>query len=134
MKINMIENQPQFTAKIRINKPKIYNALLESGGEDSVSGGISTISTGASLGADMTVHNLESSVPIMQGISSLFNQFAEFGHKILKAFLKEGYEHNGYDASFFGTSMSGSGSLTYSQGMNNIIKAFDNKHKSKIPT
>lgn len=134
MKINRIENQPQFTARIRINKPKIYNALLESGGEDSVSGGISTISTGAALGADMTVHNLESSVPIMQGISSLFNQFAEFGHKILKAFLKEGYEHNGYDASFFGTSMSGSGSLTYSQGMNNIIKAFDNKHKSKIPT
>ena len=134
MKINKIDNQPQFTARIRINKPKIYNTLLESCGEDSVSGGISTISTGAALGADMTVHNLESSVPVMQGVSSLFNQFAEFGHKILKAFLKEGYEHNGYDASFFGTSMSVSGSLTYSQGMNNVIKVLESKNKRKLPT
>ena len=134
MKINRIENQPQFTARIRINKPKIYNTLLESSGENSVFGGLSTISTGAASGADMTVHNMECLVPFMEESSSLFNQLAEFGHKVLKTFLKNGYEHDGYDASFFGTSMSGSGSLTYSHGMDNIIKAFENKNKSKIPT
>lgn len=132
MIISSINNSPHFEARIKINKQKIGNALLKTAGEASSTGGISTISTGVASGADMTVHNFESAVPSMQRASSLFDQFAEFGHKAFKILAERGYQHNGYDASFFSSSMSTGGTLGYMQGMNNIVKAIENKRK--IPT
>ncbi len=129
MIINSINNTPHFGARIKINKQKIGNSLLKTAGEASSTGGISTISTGAASGADMTVHNFESAVPSMQQVSSLFDQAAEFGHKTFNVLAQKGYEHNGYDASFFSLSASTGGTLGYMQGMNNIIKAIENKRK-----
>ena len=82
----------------------------------------------------MIVHNSNSVVPFAQHSSSLFDQFFEYGHKILNLFVNKGYQHNGYDASFFSGTMSSSGAGTYSQGMNTIIKGIEKDYKNKIPT
>ena len=135
MKIDAINSNASFGAKIKIGKQKILNNLLETGGTSSVFGGSSTISAGVASGSDMIVHNSESAVPVMQWSSGMFDQFADFGHKFqVSIFDNQGYKHNGYDASFFSTSMSANGSVTYTQGMNNIVKGIENKQKLKIPT
>lgn len=134
MQISKIENNLSFEARIKINKPKIESKLLKSTGISLVSGGSSSIMTGASSGADMIVHNSNSAIPFAQHSSSLFDKFFEYGHKILNLFVNKGYQHNGYDASFFSGTMSSTGTGTYSQGMNTLIKGIEKDYKSKIPT
>lgn len=134
MQISKIENNSTFGARIKINKQKIESEFLQSAGSSLVAGGSSSIMTGTSSGADMIVHNSNSVVPFAQHSSSLFDQFFEYGHKILNLFVNKGYQHNGYDASFFSGTMSSSGAGTYSQGMNTIIKGIEKDYKNKIPT
>lgn len=134
MQISKTENSSTFGARIKINKQKIESEFLQSAGSSLVAGGSSSIMTGTSSGADMIVHNSNSVVPFAQHSSSLFDQFFEYGHKILNLFVNKGYQHNGYDASFFSGSMSSTGAGTYSQGMNTIIKGIEKDYKSKIPT
>ncbi len=134
MQISKIENNLSFEARIKINKPKIEGKLLKSAGISSVSGGSSSTMTGVSSGADMIVHNSNFAVSFAQHSSSLFDQFFEYGHKILNLLVNKGYQHNGYDASFFSGSMSSTGVGTYSQGMNTLIKGIQKDYKSKIPT
>lgn len=134
MQILKIENDLTFEARIRINKPVIGSKLLKSTGCSSTAGGSSTIMTGASSGADMIVHNSNSAVPFAQHSSSLFDQFFEYGHKILNLIINKGYQHNGYDASFFSAYMSGGGAGAYSHGMNTIIKGIQKDYKNKIPS
>lgn len=134
MQISKIENNSTFGARIKINKQKIESEFLQSAGSSLVAGGSSSIMTGTSSGADMIVHNSNSVVPFAQHSSSLFDQFFEYGHKILNLFVNKGYQHNGYDASFFSGTMSSTGAGTYSQGMNTIIKGIEKDYKNKIPT
>ena len=134
MQISKIENNSTFGARIKINKQKIESEFLQSAGSSLVAGGSSSIMTGTSSGADMIVHNSNSVVPFAQHSSSLFDQFFEYGHKILNLFVNKGYQHNGYDASFFSGTMSSTGTGTYSQGMNTLIKGIEKDYKSKIPT
>ena len=134
MQISKIENNSTFGARIKINKQKIESEFLQSAGSSLVAGGSSSIMTGTSSGADMIVHNLNSVVPFAQHSSSLFDQFFEYGHKILNLFVDKGYKHNGYDASFFSGSMSSTGAEIYSQGMNTLIKGIEKDYKNKIPS
>lgn len=134
MIIAKIDSNLAFDANIKINKNMIENKLLKSGGISSVSGGVSTISTGSSSGADMIVHGSESAVPAMQSCSSLFDQFAKAGHKILDILMKNDIPHNAYDASFFSSTLTGFGGYNYYHGMNNIIKGIEKSYNKKIPT
>ncbi len=134
MRISKLENCQSFEARIKINKTKLESKILKNAGSSSVAGGSSTALSGTASGADMIVHNSNSAVPFMQQSFSLFDQFAQFGHKMADEFLKNFHMHDGYDASFFSTSLSGSGTITYAQGMNTIIKGIEKNYKSKIPT
>lgn len=127
MKIFSID-KTSFEARIRINKENIGNKLLKYEGGTSVTGGSGIMLTGGASGADMTVHGIPASVPSMQHSSTLFDQFADLGHKALDIFMKNNNVHNAYDASFFSSSLSGAGAFTYSRGMDNIIKAINKKY------
>jgi len=133
MKIYATENKTAFSARIKINKQKMYNSALKSTGEVSVTGGSSTVLSGASSGADMIVHGVPSAIPVMQHSSSLFDQFAQYGHKIFEYIFRAKYVPNTYDEALFSTSMTGSGSLSYSYGMDNIIEAIKRSYKNRIP-
>ena len=134
MRIYATDNCTSFGARIKINKQKIYDNLLKSAGEASVTGGSSSLLAGTSSGADMVVHGMPSAVPSAQNSSAMFDQFSHYGHKILKALFNGKFEHEAYDASFFSTSMSTSGVLTYSNGMDTIVKAINRGYERKIPT
>lgn len=134
MRIYATNNCTSFGARIKINKQKIYDNLLRSAGETSVTGGSSGILTGTASGADMIVHGMPSAVPSAQNSSAMFDQFAHYGHKILDTLSNGKVEHGAYDASFFSSSMSTSGALTYSHGMDTIIKAINKSYERKIPT
>ena len=133
----MIENSINgitFTARIRINKPKLEAKMYKSAGMSSLSGALSSLAIGSSSGADMVVHSSGSAIPTMQHASSLFDQFADYGHKIFNALQKE-YKHNGYDAAFFSMSSSSGGVSAYYHGMNTLIKGIEKEYKNKkIPT
>lgn len=126
-------NNIHFGAKIRL-MPEISSPILKAGGSSSVGTGISVISSGLASGADVIVHCSDSAVPFMQKCFSLFEHFANAGHKMMDLFVKWKYKHNGYDASFFSTTMSSLGSASYAQGMNYIVKGINKSYHSKMPT
>lgn len=134
MIINNTNNIPHFEARIKINKPRIESRILESAGCSSVTGGSSIIVAGTASGSDMIVHGVNSAIPSMQNSFSLFDTFVKLGHKMLEIFSKPEYKHDGYDASFFSTALTGSGIGTYSHGMNTVIKGIEKNYNTKIPT
>ena len=127
-------NGIEFTARIKIYKPKLEAKIYKSAGISSLSGASSSLTAGSSSGADMVVHSSGSAVPAIQQASSLFDQFADYGHKIFNTFQKE-YTHNGYDAAFFSMSSSSGGAGAYYYGMNTLVKGIEKEYKNKkIPT
>ena len=133
MIINNISNI-QFEARIKINKPKFEEKILKCTGSSMIGGASTASSSGAAFGADMVAHISNDAVPVMQHSSSLFDQFADMGHKLFNAALPK-YEHNGYDASFFSSSSGATGIGAYVKGMNTLIKGIDKEFTNRnIPT
>ena len=120
----------RFEARIKVNKPKLEEKFLKSAGSSMIGGASSSLLSGASMGGDMVVHLSNSAVPAMQNSSGLFDQFAQYGHKLLDVFCKN-YNHNGYDASFFSISSSGTGAGAYFQGMNTLVKGIEKEYANK---
>ena len=134
MEVLKVNTHLNFGARIKISKNKLESSLLKSEGVSAVTGGSSTIVTGAGSGADMMVHGSNNAVPAMQSSSSLFEDFAKFGHELLSRLMNKPPEHNAYDASFFSTTSTAMGAQVYSHGMNNIIKGIQKDYNNKIPT
>ena len=120
----------RFEARIKVNKPKLEEKFLKSAGSSMIGGASSSLLSGASMGGDMVVHLSNSAVPAMQNSSGLFDQFAQYGHKLLDVFCRD-YKHNGYDASFFSISSSGTGAGAYFQGMNTLVKGIEKEYANK---
>lgn len=134
MEVLKVNTHLNFGARIKISKNKLESSLLKSEGVSAVTGGSSTIVTGAGSGADMMVHGSNNVVPAMQSSSSLFDDFAKFGHDLLNRLMYKPPVHNAYDASFFSTTSTAMGAQVYSHGMNNIIKGIQKDYNNKIPT